>query len=92
MLRAPLDIVLTSAMATAKKKTEVAASRNAGLPQGERRTVTSARTASSSAEPSYEQISERARQIWERNGCPSGRDLENWLQAETELKSGQPTA
>ena len=30
-------------------------------------------------------ISTRAREIWEQNGCPSGRDLEFWLQAESEI-------
>ena len=27
----------------------------------------------------------RAREIWEENGRPSGRDLEFWLQAESEI-------
>jgi hypothetical protein len=30
-------------------------------------------------------ISVRAREIWEQNGRPSGRDLEFWLQAEWEI-------
>jgi hypothetical protein len=29
-------------------------------------------------------ISARAREIWEQNGCPVDRDLEFWLQAESE--------
>ena len=29
-------------------------------------------------------ISARAREIWEQNGCPANRDLEFWLQAESE--------
>ena len=29
-------------------------------------------------------ISERARELWEQNGCPEDRDLEFWLQAESE--------
>jgi len=32
-------------------------------------------------------VSRRAWEIWNENGCPQGRDLENWLQAEKELKS-----
>ena len=32
-----------------------------------------------------EAISARAWEIWEHNGRPSGRDLEFWLQAESEL-------
>ena len=34
----------------------------------------------------HEEISRRARQIWEREGCPEGRDQEHWLQAEAELR------
>jgi hypothetical protein len=30
-------------------------------------------------------ISVRAREIWEQNGRPSGRDLDFWLQAESEV-------
>ena len=30
-------------------------------------------------------ISARAREIWEQNGCPPDRDLESWLQAESEI-------
>lgn len=30
-------------------------------------------------------ISARAREIWEENGRPEGRDLEFWLQAESEI-------
>jgi hypothetical protein len=32
-----------------------------------------------------QEITERAQQIWEQNGRPSGRDLEFWLQAESEI-------
>jgi hypothetical protein len=28
----------------------------------------------------------RAREIWEQNGCPPDRDLEFWLQAESEIR------
>ena len=31
-------------------------------------------------------ISARAREIWEQSGCPAGRDLEFWLQAECEVR------
>ena len=30
-------------------------------------------------------ISARAQEIWEQNGCPAGRDLEFWLQSESEI-------
>jgi Protein of unknown function (DUF2934) len=32
-----------------------------------------------------QEITTRAQEIWEQNGCPSGRDLEFWLQAESEI-------
>jgi len=34
----------------------------------------------------HEDISKRAREIWEREGRPQGRDMEHWLQAEAELR------
>lgn len=39
-----------------------------------------------SAEPTQEEIASRAYQIYVRKGQPEGHDLENWLEAETELK------
>lgn len=75
-------------MATPKKKTEVTTARVAARPQAERR-VDAARepAAKSSSAPSYQEVSRRAFEIWERNGRTPGHDLENWLQAETELRS-----
>lgn len=35
-----------------------------------------------------EEIRARARELWEENGRPSGRDLEFWLQAEREIQEG----
>ena len=32
-----------------------------------------------------QRITERARQLWEEDGCPEGRDMEYWLKAEDEL-------
>ena len=32
-----------------------------------------------------EEIKARARELWEQNGRPAGRDLEFWLQAEAEM-------
>jgi hypothetical protein len=34
-----------------------------------------------------EEVKARARELWEQNGCPAGRDLEFWLQAESEIKA-----
>jgi hypothetical protein len=33
-----------------------------------------------------QQIEERARKIWQQNGCPVGQDEKNWLEAEAQLK------
>ena len=41
----------------------------------------------SSAVP-REKIAERAYQIWQESGCPSGQDQDHWFQAERELSSG----
>ncbi len=38
---------------------------------------------------SEEAIAARARLIWQKNGGGDGRDVENWLQAETELRMEQ---
>ena len=35
-------------------------------------------------------ISTRAHELWEQNGRPSGRDLEFWLQAESEISERHP--
>jgi hypothetical protein len=35
--------------------------------------------------PSHEEITSRARKIWESSGQIDGQDLNNWLQAEREL-------
>ncbi len=39
-----------------------------------------------SIEIPVELIQQRAYSIWERQGCPEGRDQENWIQAEKELR------
>jgi hypothetical protein len=36
---------------------------------------------------SYEQIAVRAYQIWQENGEPGGTEMENWLEAERQLKA-----
>lgn len=38
-------------------------------------------------QPTREQIAERARAIWKASGCKPGCDVENWLQAEKELRA-----
>jgi hypothetical protein len=44
------------------------------------------RVTNGQVEVDHVSIEFRAKQIYERNGCPEGRDEEHWLQAERELK------
>ena len=43
---------------------------------------------STCATPTYEQIAQKAFEIWVAKGRPQGRDVENWKQAEAELMKG----
>lgn len=40
----------------------------------------------------HEEISARARAIWEREGRPEGRDKDHWIQAERELREQEVKA
>ena len=42
--------------------------------------------ASGTATLSHQQIEDRAREIWQKKGCPAGHDEENWREAESQLK------
>ena len=44
------------------------------------------------AKPDQEHIRIRAREIWEENGRPSGRDQEFWFQAEREFREAEELA
>ncbi|HZP59233.1 MAG TPA: DUF2934 domain-containing protein [Opitutaceae bacterium] len=35
----------------------------------------------------HEQIAHRAYEIWRAQGCPCGQDLDNWLEAERQLRT-----
>ena len=45
-------------------------------------------TAASRSEPTTEQIAQRAYEIYQARGGTEGQDLEDWLEAERELKRG----
>ena len=45
-------------------------------------------TSKSIPQAGHEQIAQLAKEIWEREGRQSGRDLDYWLQAEHELLAG----
>ena len=47
---------------------------------------------SDSTRPSFKDTTRRAREIWEENGCPSGRDKEFWFQAEREFREAEELA
>jgi hypothetical protein len=57
-------------------------------PAAEPKKSNAATPAKSARNPSHEEISNRARALWEARGRPSGRDEEIWLTAEAELRSG----
>lgn len=44
------------------------------------------------AHPDENEIRKRAREIWDENGRPAGRDLEFWLQAEREFREAEALA
>lgn len=44
------------------------------------------------AAPSQEEIALRAHQLWMEQGCPHGHDVDNWLEAERQLRDGSSTA
>ncbi|HKO73481.1 MAG TPA: DUF2934 domain-containing protein [Bradyrhizobium sp.] len=50
------------------------------------------RRASVLAKPTENRIRRRAREIWEENGRPSGRDEEFWFQAEREFHDAETLA
>lgn len=39
--------------------------------------------------PTHEEIAQRARALYEQSGRVAGRDLENWLQAESQLTTAR---
>jgi hypothetical protein len=47
------------------------------------------RRASALAKPSENRVRRRAREIWEKNGRPYGRDEEFWFQAEREFREAE---
>ena len=44
------------------------------------------------AKPNDDKIRKRAREIWEKNSRPVGRDIEFWLQAEREFREAEELA
>ncbi|HEU5077769.1 MAG TPA: DUF2934 domain-containing protein [Opitutaceae bacterium] len=42
-------------------------------------------------QPTTDEIALRAHQIWVEQGCPHGHDVDNWLEAERQLRLGLNT-
>jgi hypothetical protein len=38
--------------------------------------------------PTHDAIARQAYELWQNRGCPAGRDLELWLEAEQQLRDG----
>ena len=68
--------------AVRRKTTTISKPKKAAAP----RKLRSTRSPATPGNPSYEQIAERAYYIWESRGCPWGQSLEDWLEAEKQLK------
>ena len=50
-------------------------------------TADAAPTAPETLEIPHDKIAARAAEIWERNGHPHGQDVQNWMEAEAELRA-----
>jgi len=87
----------TSKKRTTKKKTTKKTSKVAGKPtkkktskKSSKKTVAgkvSRKKAVAAVDPTYDEIAARAYVVWERKGRPEGRDMENWREAEAELRA-----
>ncbi len=49
--------------------------------------VSPGKTSSAAPRLTHEQIAERAKSLWLASGCLPGRDQQNWLEAEAQLKA-----
>ncbi len=39
--------------------------------------------------PTHDEIARQAQELWQDRGCPAGRDVEIWLEAERQLHEGR---
>lgn len=68
-----------TATATAPRPAATKTSQTTANPQ--------AAVSTKSKTPTYEQVAQRAREIWTKKGCLPGQDEQNWLEAERQLKA-----
>ena len=50
-------------------------------------TAVATRPATRGPQPTHEQISKRAHEIWIKRGCKPGQDEKNWLEAVAQLRA-----
>ncbi len=80
-----------------KKSTATTSKRIAVAPKSTKKSTPTPQPANArEAKPTFEITTERisicAHAIWEEQGRPQGRELEHWLQAESQLKASQSFA
>ncbi|MCU0915978.1 MAG: DUF2934 domain-containing protein [Planctomycetes bacterium] len=52
-----------------------------------RRSGAKSRPAADGPKITHDQIARRAHELWVQQGCPHGRDRENWFEAEKQLRA-----
>jgi len=57
-------------------------------PAEPKKTTTTVAAGKATRSPTHDEISTRARALWEAKGRPAGRDEEIWLEAEAQLRKG----
>jgi hypothetical protein len=73
-----------AAMQTGRREAEPARGRKAPAPASS--DGQTAAGAGHAIAPTHDEIAARAQQVYEKKGRPEGRDTENWLEAEAELR------
>jgi len=80
----------TAAKAATKKSTKKKTAKKP-VPKTSRKKTpakkVSRRKAVAAVDPTYDEIAARAYVVWERKGRSEGRDMENWREAEAELRA-----
>lgn len=70
----------------AAKKEEYTESRNQSEKSVAVAEKPSAKHSKQHAAPTYEQVAERAKSLWQQRGCPPNQDEQIWYDAENQLK------
>jgi len=59
---------------------------NAARPESPRHSTKVESAGRPAANLTHQQIEQRAKEIWQKKGCPAGQDEKNWHEAESQLK------